>query len=65
MSLSTLKARGPSFIEHKNVNIDSDSQAVMMLQQSQRKRFTFPTHDNSQTREFILGALLVIMTRNV
>ena len=40
MSLSALEAGRPSFIGHKNVNIDGDSQAVITLQHSQRKRFT-------------------------
>ena len=65
MSLSSLKAGGPSFIGHKNVNIDSDSQVVMITTVSEKEIHSSPTHDNSQTREFIVGALLLVMTRDV
>ena len=59
--VSHLKAGGTSFIGQKNVNIHSDSQAVMTLQQSQEKDSQLPNDDSSQTIEIIVGALLVIM----
>ena len=47
MSLSALKARGLSFIGHKKVNIDSDSQTVTVTEKDSQ----LLAHDHSQGRE--------------